>query len=119
MESLKQIIQSLQVSAEQKEQLSKELKVVQKKIDSAEFRYKRTLMDKEAITNILNASIGEIEKQKKIIEDAKNEINKTLLELDTQKKSSRRKKQGAEPGAYQPPGYTAPTHSIRKNGLTW
>jgi signal transduction histidine kinase len=86
MESLKQIILSLSVSAEQKEQLLKELKTVQKMIDSAEFRYRRTLMDKEAITNILNASIGEIEKQKKIIEDAKNEINETLVELDKQKK---------------------------------
>jgi len=86
MESLKQIILSLPVNTEQKEQLLKELRIAQKNIDSAEFRYKRTLMDKEAITNILNASIGEIEKQKRIIEEAKNEINKTLFELDIQKK---------------------------------
>jgi signal transduction histidine kinase len=85
MESLKQLLLSLPVSTEEKERLLKEVKAAQKVIDSAEFRYRRTLMDKEAITNILNASIAEIEKQKRIIEEAKNEINETLLELDKQK----------------------------------
>lgn len=88
MESLKQIIQSLTISAEEKEALFKELKDAQKALESAEFRYKRTLKDKEAITNILNASLEEIGKQKKIIEEAKNEINKNLQELDRQKREA-------------------------------
>src|SRR5215467_2303677 len=85
MELLKQIIVSLSISAEEKEQLLKELKAIQRVIESAEFRYRRTLMDKETNTNILNASIAEIEKQKRIIEDAKNKINENLFELDKQK----------------------------------
>jgi len=73
MESLKQIILSLPLSIEEKDRLLKELKIVQKTLDSAEFRYKRTLMDKEAITNILNTSIVEIEKQKAVINKQKKE----------------------------------------------
>lgn len=72
-ESLKQAILSSQLNTEEKERLLKELKAVQKSLDGAEFRYKRTLMDKEAITNILNASILEIEKQKAIIDKQKRE----------------------------------------------
>ncbi len=84
-EELKQYIQSLPVNDEEKEHLLKEFKAHQKKIEALEFKFKRTLIDKTAITNILNASISEVEKQKRIIEDAKNEINETLLELDKQK----------------------------------
>ena len=86
MEELKQKIQALTINDEEKELLLKEVKAVQKKVESFEFKYKRTLVDKEAITNILNASIEEIEKQKKIIENAKDEINRTLTEMDKQKK---------------------------------
>ena len=86
MEELKQIIQSLLISPEEKELLLQKLKVVQKHLDISEFKYKRTIVDKTAITNILNASITEIEKQKKIIETAKDEINRTLTEVDKQKK---------------------------------
>ena len=71
MEELKNIILSLEISSEDKERLLKHLKAVQKIIDSAEFRYQRTIMDKAAITNILNASITEIEKQKAVIEKQK------------------------------------------------
>mgnify|MGYP003530218259 FL=1 len=66
MEELKQKIQALTINDEEKELLLKEVKAVQKKVESFEFKYKRTLVDKEAITNILNASIEEIEKQKKM-----------------------------------------------------
>ena len=86
METLRQIILSLPISSEEKEQLLKELKKIQKEIDGTEFRYKRTLVDKTAITNILNASLEEIEKQKKTIEDAKNEINTALQQLNEQNK---------------------------------
>jgi len=86
LEELKQKIQALTINDEEKELLLKEVKAVQKKVESFEFKYKRTLVDKEAITNILNASIEEIEKQKKIIENAKDEINRTLTEMDKQKK---------------------------------
>ncbi len=70
MEKLKEIIQALSINPEEKEQLLKELKVAQKNIDSVDFKYHRTLVDKAAITNVLNASIEEIEHQKKIIENA-------------------------------------------------
>ena len=73
MEDLKNIILSLDINSEEKERLLKQLKAVQKTIDSAEFRYQRTIMDKAAITNILNASISEIEKQKAVIEKQKKE----------------------------------------------
>lgn len=75
MEKLKEIIQALPINPEEKEQLFKELKVAQKNIDAADFKYHRTLVDKAAITNVLNASIEEIEHQKKIIENAKNEMD--------------------------------------------
>lgn len=75
MEKLKEIIQALPINPEEKEQLLKELKVAQKNMDAAEFKFHRTLVDKAAITNVLNASIEEIEHQKKIIENAKNEMD--------------------------------------------
>lgn len=86
MERLKHLIESSQVDSLLKDQLITELKAVEKELVSCEFKYSRTLMDKNAITNILNASITEIEKQKKIIEDARNKINENLEALDHQKK---------------------------------
>lgn len=86
MERLKQLIECLQVGSLLKDQLLAEVKAVEKQLVGCEFKYSRTLMDKNAITNILNASISEIEKQKKIIEDARNKINENLQALDHQKK---------------------------------
>lgn len=86
MEQLKKIIQDLSISEEDKAQIFAELKALQKRIDVAEFKYNRTVIDKAAITNVLNASIREIEEQKKIVEEAKNEIDRNMLELDKQKK---------------------------------
>ncbi|MFS8083238.1 MAG: ATP-binding protein [Ginsengibacter sp.] len=86
MEEIKQIILGLNISEEEKQLLLKQLKAVKKELDANEFKYHRTLVDKTAITNILNASIEEVEKQKKIIENAKDEINRTLTEMDRQKK---------------------------------
>ncbi|MDQ6904168.1 MAG: ATP-binding protein [Bacteroidota bacterium] len=85
-EELKGFIQSLPINEEDRERLFKEYKAAEKNIAVFEFKFKRTLTDKTAITNILNASIEEIKKQKKIIEDAKDEINRNLTELDEQKK---------------------------------
>src|SRR5947209_4991631 len=85
-EDLKQYIQALSLSDEEKECLTKKFKANEKEIVALEFKFKRTLVDKTAITNILNASIAEIEKQKKIIENTKDEINRTLIERDQQKK---------------------------------
>lgn len=85
-EELKQYIQSLPVNDEEKERLLKEFKLHQKKIEALEFKFKRTLVDKTAITNILNASIEEVEKQKKIIENTKDEINRNLTAMDQQKR---------------------------------
>ena len=85
-EELKQFIESLLINHEEKERLVKEFKAEEKKNVISEFKFKRTLVDKTAITNILNASIAEVEMQKKIIENAKDEINRTLIEMDKQKK---------------------------------
>jgi two-component system, NtrC family, sensor kinase len=86
LEQLKKIIQELAISEEDKALIFEQLKAIQKKIDVAEFKYSRTVIDKAAITNVLNASIREIEAQKKIVEESKNEIDRNLLELDKQKK---------------------------------
>lgn len=86
MDTFKEIIESLSIPNGDKELLLKELKTVQKNEMVLEFKFKRTIADKTAITNILNASIEEVEKQKKIIENAKDEINHTLTEVDHQKK---------------------------------
>ncbi|MEO6681430.1 MAG: ATP-binding protein [Ginsengibacter sp.] len=85
MDQLKEIIATLSIRDEEKETLLNEVKTVQKNVIALEFKFKRTLADKAAITNILNASIEEIEKQKKIIENTKDEINRTLYEVDLQK----------------------------------
>lgn len=85
MERLKKIIEDLHISEEEKALIFEELKAVQKTIAVAEFKYSRTLIDKAAITNVLNASIREIEEQKKIVEEAKNEIARNMFELDKQK----------------------------------
>lgn len=85
MEQLKKLIQDLNIGDEEKAQLLEQVKAAQKSIAVAEFKYSRTVIDKAAITNVLNASIQEIEKQKKDIEEAKNEIAKNMFELDKQK----------------------------------
>jgi two-component system, NtrC family, sensor kinase len=85
LEQLKKIIQELNISEEEKAVIFAELKIIQKSIAVAEFKYSRTMVDKAAITNVLNASIKEIEEQKKIVEEAKNEIAKNMFELDKQK----------------------------------
>jgi two-component system, NtrC family, sensor kinase len=85
LEQLKKIIQDLNISEKEKALIFEEIKVAQKAIAIAEFKYSRTLIDKAAITNVLNASIKEIEEQKKIVEEAKNEIAKNMFELDKQK----------------------------------
>ncbi len=85
MEQLKKIIQELTISDEDKTLIFQQLKAVEKTLTVAEFKYNRTVFDKAAITNVLNASIQEIEKQKKNIEAAKNEINRNLIELDAKK----------------------------------
>ncbi len=86
MDQLKEIIATLTLKEDEKEVLLKEVKAVQKNVIALEFKFKRTVSDKTAITNILNASIEEIEKQKKIIENTKDVINQTLIEVDHQKK---------------------------------
>ena len=83
---LDKYIQSLPIDTEAKDYLLMGFKAESKKNVILEFKFKRTLVDKTAITNILNASIAEIEKQKKIIEDSKDQINRTLTEVDKQKK---------------------------------
>ena len=85
MEQLKNIIQGLTIPEEDKALILEQIKIAQKTIAVAEFKYNRTLFDKAAITNILNASIQEIELQKKNIEQAKNEIAKNMFELNKQK----------------------------------
>ena len=86
LEQITKLIEDLTLGEEVKELLYKEIKAVKKNIEVIEFKYHRTLVDKSAITNVLNASIQEIEAQKKNVENAKNEINLNLIELDKQKK---------------------------------
>lgn len=91
LEQLIKIVDELVLSEEQRESLFTEIKAIKKKLEVAEFKYNRTLHDKAAITNVLNASIQEIEKQKKNIENAKNVIDRNLAELDMQKKLTEEK----------------------------
>lgn len=86
MEQFKKIIQELTISDEDKTLIFEQLKAIEKTIAITEFKYNRTVIDKAAIKNVLNASIKEIEIQKQNIEKANNEINRNLIELDTQKK---------------------------------
>lgn len=85
LEQFIKITENLNLSTEERAIVLKEIKAIKKTIEVAEFKYNRTVIDKLAITNILNASIGEVEKQKKIIEESKDEINRTLQEMDKQK----------------------------------
>lgn len=85
-EDFKQFVQLLTIKEEEKSRLIMEFKAEEKKNIASEFKFKRTQIDKTAITNILNASIEEVKKQKKIIENAKDEINRSLIEVDHQKK---------------------------------
>lgn len=85
MEQLKKLIQNLDIDAATKAQILEQVKVAQKNIAVVDFKFHRTVIDKAAITNVLNASIEEIEKQKRNIEAAKNEINKNMIVLDKQK----------------------------------
>lgn len=86
LEQLKKLIQDLDIGAEVKAQLLEQVKAAQKSMVVSDFKFHRTVIDKAAITNVLNASIEEIDKQKQRIEAAKNEINKNMIVLDNQKK---------------------------------
>jgi two-component system, NtrC family, sensor kinase len=86
LEPLIKIIQELNISDNEKALIFQQIKAIEKTIAIAEFKYNRTVLDKAAIKNVLNASIQEIEKQKKDIEAANNEIRQNLIELDAQKK---------------------------------
>ncbi len=86
LEQLKKLIQDLDIGTEVKAQLLEQVKVAQKNLVVSEFKFHRTVIDKAAITNVLNASIEEIDNQKKRIEAAKNEINENMIVLDNQKK---------------------------------
>ncbi len=83
MDSLYDYIDQLSITDDQKNYLKKEYKLAFKKSAAFEFQYKRTLVDKTAIKNILNASITEINEQKKIIEEGKEEVDKQhkLIEI--------------------------------------
>jgi len=85
-ESIQAYVDQLDIPLAAKEHLKKEYTATEKKSKAFEFQYNRTLIDKTAIKNILNASIAEIEAQKKIIEDSKNQINRSLIEVDRQHK---------------------------------
>lgn len=85
-EPLLTFIDQLNVTSEDREHLKTTVNAYLKKSKAFEFQYNRTLIDKTAIKNILNASITEIEIQKKIIEESKDEINRTLTEVDKQHK---------------------------------
>lgn len=84
-DELNKLIQSLPIEVEGKELLIKKFEEILKKNIILDFKFNRTLVDKAAITNILNASITEIEKQKEIIENSKNKLNQTLTEVHTQR----------------------------------
>lgn len=85
LEQFIKITEGLLLPEEEKELLLKEIKAIKKNIEVVEFKYHRTVIDKAAITNVLNASIEEIEAQKKIVEHAKNEIARNMFEMDKQK----------------------------------
>lgn len=91
MEQLIKIVESLNITEENKQLIFEKLKAIKKNMTVIEFKYNRTIMDKAAITNVLNTTISEIEIQKKIIEQAKNEIDRNLTELDIQKKLTEEK----------------------------
>ena len=61
--------------------LIKEVKSLRKKLVAAEFKYQRTEVDRTSITNILNASITEINGQKKTIEENNTSLSRTLDKL--------------------------------------
>ena len=91
MEQLLKILETLPISEEDRQVVLNELKAVKKNTAIAEFKYSRTVVDKAAITNILNASLKEIENQKRFIEDAKNLIGQNMAELEIQKKLTEEK----------------------------
>ncbi len=86
MEALLKLIMNLDISEEDRQLLLKEIKPVKKQLEIAEFKYRRTIMDKSAITNVLNNTIAELEQKKRLIENARNEITKNMLALDEQNK---------------------------------
>jgi len=84
LEALVKLIMKLDISEEDRLLLLKEIKSVKKQLEIAEFKYLRTLMDKNAITNVLNNTISELEQKKLLIENARNEITENMLALDEQ-----------------------------------
>ncbi|MDO1501203.1 ATP-binding protein [Winogradskyella maritima] len=84
-ENTKQLIESLPLNDEDKNKLINAYKGISKQNSILEFKFNRTLVDKAAITNILNASMAEIEIQKEIIEQSKTELNQSLVEVNKQR----------------------------------
>ena len=74
--NLRQLILSQNISKQAQEEMLIELKKTEKKLKIAEFKIKRTLIDKKIITNVLNQTIDELniksnklEQQKQLIEE--------------------------------------------------
>lgn len=84
MEALLKLIMNLDISEEDRQLLLAEIKPVKKQLEISEFKYRRTIMDKSAITNVLNNTIAELEQKKRLIENARNEIAKNMVALDEQ-----------------------------------
>ena len=74
--NLRQLILSQNISKQAQEEMLIELKKTEKKLKIAEFKIKRTLIDKKIITNVLNQTIDELNiksnklaQQKQLIEE--------------------------------------------------
>lgn len=64
------IIQKVNLTDSDRNELMVQAKALLKKVEIAEFKYNRTVMDKDAIKNVLNATIIDLENQKQTIEKA-------------------------------------------------
>jgi len=76
--NLRKLIGSQNISKSEQEEMLKELKKTEKALRIAEFKSKRTLIDKKIITNVLNQTIDELNTKSKKLEQQKHLIEEQV-----------------------------------------
>ena len=71
---IQEYIDALQLTDEQIAASTTYLKALEKQLLGADFKLRRTLMDKQIITNVLNSTIADLEKNQAPLEASNTEL---------------------------------------------
>ena len=79
---IQEYIDALQLTDEQIAASMTYLKALEKQLLGADFKLRRTLMDKQIITNVLNSTIADLEKNQAALEASNTELLEQKEEIE-------------------------------------